>query len=222
MPYNYSLSKKYSLNRAIMRPLFRGLFHILSRVQVFGKENVPRQGAYLITINHVSLFEPPLVMAFWPVALEAVGAVDIWKRRGQATLARLYGAIPVHRGEYDRTLLDAMLAVLNSGRPLLIAPEGARSHAPGMRQAHPGAAYIVDKTGVQVVPVGVVGGTDDFLRRALRGQRPPFEMRIGQPFSLPLVEGRGAARRAALQENADRIMRQIAALMPAEYHGIYA
>ena len=174
MPYNYSLSKKYSLNRAIMRPLFRGLFHILSRVQVFGKENVPRQGAYLITINHVSLFEPPLVMAFWPVALEAVGAVDIWKRRGQATLARLYGAIPVHRGEYDRTLLDAMLAVLNSGRPLLIAPEGARSHAPGMRQAHPGAAYIVDKTGVQVVPVGVVGGTDDFLRRALRGQRPPF------------------------------------------------
>jgi 1-acyl-sn-glycerol-3-phosphate acyltransferase len=222
MPYNYSLSKKYSLNRAIMRPLFRGLFHILSRVQVFGKENVPRQGAYLITINHVSLFEPPLVMAFWPVALEAVGAVDIWKRRGQATLARLYGAIPVHRGEYDRTLLDAMLAVLNSGRPLLIAPEGARSHAPGMRQAHPGAAYIVDKTGVQVVPVGVVGGTDDFLRRALRGQRPPLEMRIGQPFSLPLVEGRGAARRAALQENADRIMRQIAALMPAEYHGIYA
>jgi hypothetical protein len=46
-------------------------------------------------------------------------------------------------------------------------------------------------------------------------------MRIGQPFSLPPVEGKGAVRRESLQTNADQIMQAIATLMPPEYHGVY-
>lgn len=222
MTTEYRVPVRISLSRALLRPLFRGLFHVLSRVRITGKENVPRAGAYLITINHVSLFEPPLAIAFWPVAPEAIGAVDIWARRGQATLARFYGGIQVHRGEYDRRLLDTMLAVLNSGLPLLMAPEGRRSHKPGMQRARPGAAYVVDKTGVSVVPVGIMGSSDDFLRCALRGERPTLEIHIGRPFTLPPVEGKGKARRDALQRNADEIMRQIAALLPPEYRGVYA
>jgi 1-acyl-sn-glycerol-3-phosphate acyltransferase len=53
------------------------LFHLLSRVHLSGLEHIPVQGPYLIAVNHVSLFEPPLVLAFWPVAPEAVGAAEI-------------------------------------------------------------------------------------------------------------------------------------------------
>jgi len=87
--------------RSILRPIFRGIFHIISHVKISGRENVPSKGAYLIAINHVSLFEPPFVLAFWPIAPEAAGAADIWERRGQSLLARSYGGIPVRRGEYD-------------------------------------------------------------------------------------------------------------------------
>jgi 1-acyl-sn-glycerol-3-phosphate acyltransferase len=133
----------------------------------------------------------------------------------------LYGGIPVHRGEYDRQLLDTTMAALQSGKPLLIAPEGGRSHTPGMRRALPGVAYIVDKTDVPVVPVGLVGATDDFLQQAFHFHRPIIEMRIGKSLRLPPVEGKGAARREALQANVDQIMLHIAALVPAEYRGIY-
>jgi 1-acyl-sn-glycerol-3-phosphate acyltransferase len=90
-----------------------------------------------------------------------------------------------------------------------------------MQRAHPGAAYIVDKTRVPVLPVGIVGTTEDFFSRAIRLHRPTIEMRIGKPYNLPPIEGKGADRRAALQANADQIMLAIAALVPPEYRGIY-
>ncbi|MBN1148607.1 MAG: 1-acyl-sn-glycerol-3-phosphate acyltransferase [Anaerolineales bacterium] len=218
----YSVPLHTRILRTVLRPIFRGIFHILSRVRITGRENVPQGGAYLIAINHVSLYEAPFILAFWPVTPEAVGAVDIWSRPGQSILARIYGGIPVHRGEYDRSLVETMKSVLESGRPILIAPEGGRSHTPGMRRGLPGAAFVVEQAATPVVPVGIAGATDDFLALALRGKRPVIEMHIGKPMRLRPVEGKGQARREARQRNADRIMFQIAALLPPEYRGVYA
>ena len=217
----YQVPFRIRLFRTLMRPVFRGLFHLLSRVEISGLENIPKQGAYLIAINHVSLYEPPFVLAFWSVAPEAVSAVDIWQRRGQSLLARLYGGIPVHRGEYDRKLIERMQAALQSGRPLLIAPEGGRSHRPGMRRALPGVAYVLEKCPVPVVPVGITGATDDFLRLALRCKRPLLKMQIGKPIMLPNEPARGEARRDIRQRHADMIMQHIARLVPPEYRGVY-
>lgn len=218
---HYQVPGYVKLFRWTFRPIFRRLFHILGRVTVVGKENVPQEGAYLIAINHISIIEPPLVLAFWPIAPEAVGAVDIWSRPGQSTLARLYGGIPVHRSNYDRHLLETMVAVLRSGRPIVIAPEGGRTHTPGLKTGLPGVAYVIDKAKVPIVPVGIVGSTEDFLHRATRGQRPTVEMRIGKPFRLPDIIGRGDVRKEALQRNTDMIMIEIARLLPPEYHGVY-
>jgi 1-acyl-sn-glycerol-3-phosphate acyltransferase len=218
----YTVPFKIRLARAILRPAFRLVFHLLSQVTITGLENVPKHGPYLIAINHVSLFEPPFILAFWPTAPEAAGATDIWSRPGQSVLARLYGGIPVHRGEYDRQLLDTLLGVLRAGYPLLIAPEGGRSHTPGMRRALPGVAFLVEKTNIPVLPVGLIGTTDDFLQRALRGDRPTLYMHIGAPIHLPAVGGKGDERRLARQRNVDQIMYAIASLLPAEYRGVYA
>jgi len=219
-PYKVPLHNR--IFRTILRPIFRGLFHILSQVKVSGKENVPEKSAYLIAMNHVSLFEPPFVLAFWPVAPEAVGAVDIWSRPGQSLLAKMYGGIQVHRGEYDRQLIEKMVSALNAGRPLLIAPEGGRSHTLGMRRALPGVAHIIDKARVPVVPVGILGATDEFLSKALRGKRTTIEMRIGKPAYIDPIEGHGKTRRLSRQNNADKIMLLIADLLPPEYHGFYS
>jgi len=217
----YQVAWSTQMIRTILRPIFRGLFYLLSQVKIVGKVNIPTSGAYLIVINHVSLYEPPFILAFWPVSPEAAGAVDLWDRAGQSTLARLYGGIQVHRGEYDRELIDTILHVLRSGYPLLIAPEGGRSHSIGMRRAMPGAAFLVDQADVPIVPVGICGTSDDFLKKALELKRPKIEMRIGQPFRLPPIQGKGESRRTARQRNADLIMLKICELLPEEYHGFY-
>ncbi len=210
------------LGRPLARLLLGTLFHILAPVRISGKKNIPLGKPYVVAFNHVSLFDPPFLGVFWPEQVEAMGAVDIWSKPGQNILARLWGGIQVHRGEYDRALFDKVIGALRSGLPLMIAPEGGRSHAPGLRQAKPGIAYIIEQTGVPVIPVGIVGTTDDFWKKASRGKRPTLEMHIGQPLQLPPVEGRGEARRAARQANTDLVMRAIADLLPPEYRGYYA
>lgn len=222
----YRVAWRHRLFRWLFRPIFRFLFHLLSSVNIYGMENIPTDQPYLVAINHVSLYEPPFVLAFWPRPLEAVGAVEIWQRRGQAILAHLYGGIQVHRGQFDRQLIDKMLSAVRSGYPLLIAPEGGRTHTLAMRRALPGAAYIIHKANLPVIPVGIVGTTDDFFIRAWRGfwrrgPRARLEMHIGKPVILPAVSGRGENRRQALQANADLIMAHIGRMLPEAYHGEY-
>jgi 1-acyl-sn-glycerol-3-phosphate acyltransferase len=217
----YRVPFKNRFARALLRPTFRGLFHILARIHITGKENIPQKGPYIIAMNHVSTYDPPLVVAFWPHTPEVVGAVEIWSRPGQGVLARLYGGIPVHRGQYDRKLMETMIAALNSGRPLVIAPEGGRSHTPGLRCGLPGIVHAMDQAHVPVISVGVVGTTDDFFSRAIHGERPLLVMNIGNPIILPPIEGSGEKRRLARQRNVELIMRQIAFLLPEEYRGVY-
>ncbi|MFZ5818487.1 MAG: lysophospholipid acyltransferase family protein [Chloroflexota bacterium] len=218
----YRVPLRFRLSRPALRAVFRLIFRILGRVKVTGKENVPRGQPYVVAINHISLFDPPLAAAFWPEALEIIGASDVFERPGQGQLVRLYGVLPVHRGAFDRALLRRAVAAIRAGRPMLIAPEGGRSHVASMRRAFPGIAYLIEETGVPVVPAGLVGTTDDFWQRARRGERPRLEMRIGRPFTLPPVTGKGAERRAARQRNADLVMRHVAGLLPEEYRGVYA
>ncbi|MBN1538464.1 MAG: 1-acyl-sn-glycerol-3-phosphate acyltransferase [Anaerolineales bacterium] len=218
----YSVPLYTQAARSTLRPIFRAIFHLISHVIITGKENVPRQGPYLVAINHVSLYDPPLAVAFWPTAPEVLGAEDVWHRPGQNILAILYRGIPVRRGEYDRQPLERMLQALRSGFPVLLAPEGHRSHRPGLNKAQSGIAYLVEKYPVDVIPVGIVGTTDDFWQQAIHGERPRVFMHIGVPLHLPPIDDSNNNHRAARQQNADLVMARIAALLPPEYRGVYA
>ena len=218
----YRVPLHYRIIRFFMKPIFRGIFHILGNVTVFGKEHIPYGKPYVVAMNHVSIFDPPFVAAFWPEQLEIIGAADVFDKPGQGVVLKAYGVIPVHRGDYDRALLTKIIRIIKSGLPLLIAPEGGRSHVPAMRRAMPGVGYIIEQTGVPVLPTALVGTTEDFWQRARRGERPHLEMRIGKQIHLPEITVRGTERHAARQHNADLVMRHLAGLLPEEYRGIYA
>jgi 1-acyl-sn-glycerol-3-phosphate acyltransferase len=210
------------LTRPIVRFTLRIIFLILSPVKITGRKNIPLKEPYIVAINHVSLFEAPFIGSFWPEQLEVIGASDVWERPGQNILARMWGGIQVHRGDYDRAAIESVISALRSGHPLLIAPEGQRSHVPGLRQAKTGIAFIVANTGIPVIPVGIIGTTDDYWNKASKGERPQLEMHIGKPIRLPPSEGKEIGRHQSRQYNSDLIMRHIAGLLPEAYRGIYA
>lgn len=208
--------------RIFLRTLFRLILRLFFRVRITGKENIPKGETYLLASNHVSLLEPPLLLSFWPEMPEALAGHDVWDRPGQGVLVKGWGAIPVKRGEYDRVVIDSMMAALQTGHPLLIFPEGGRSHEPRLRRALPGVAYLVDKVNVPVLPMAVIGSHDDLLKELFKFKRPVIEIKIGEVFRLPQITERGEARRVARQRNADEVMLHIAALLPESYHGVYA
>ncbi|MEA2008176.1 MAG: lysophospholipid acyltransferase family protein [Chloroflexota bacterium] len=221
MNSNYEIPFINKIYRRILRAFFQGIFRLLGPVRIIGKENVPQEAPYVIAMNHVSILEVPFIGSFWPIFPEIIGAADVWRRPGQAIFARMYHGLPVHRGEYDRRALAIVIDVLKAGKILLISPEGTRSHTPGLQRAKSGIAYIVDKTQVPVVPVGIVGTTEDYFKNGFTGKRPILEMRIGKPIQLPPIKGHGEERREARQQNTDKVMAHIAALLPPEYRGEY-
>jgi 1-acyl-sn-glycerol-3-phosphate acyltransferase len=222
MSVAYSVPFRFRVSRPVLRAVFRGIFHVLARVQIAGKENIPFGTPYVVAINHVSIFDPPFAASFWPEQLEIIGASDVFDKPGQGQLLKAYGVIPVHRGDYDRALFVKIIQIIKSGMPLLIAPEGGRSHVTAMQRAKPGIAYIVEQTGVPVIPAALIGTTEDFWQRAKRGERPSLKMRIGKPVTLPQITSKGVERHEARQANADLVMSQLAGLLPEEYRGVYA
>jgi 1-acyl-sn-glycerol-3-phosphate acyltransferase len=209
------------ITRPLLKLIFRGIFRLLGRIEVSGLENIPRGQPYIAALNHVSIVDPPVMLCFWPEMLEAVGASDVFDKPVQGELLRLYGVIPVHRGAYDRALIENILSLLKDGRPMMIAPEGGRSHVTALRRAKPGVGFILQRAGVPVIPVGLVGTTGDFLRLGLRGKRPLIEIRIGKPVTLGTGSGINRERREARQQIADLVMSHIAGLLPEAYRGVY-
>jgi len=209
------------INRRFLKIFFKGFFHLLGKVELIGMENIPDHNKYVAIFNHVSLVEVPFIAAFWPTILEIIGAAVVWDRPGVSIVVKMWSGVRVKRTEFDRDVFKQVIQVFEANRPLMISPEGGRSHSPGLRRGKPGVAYIIDKVDVEVLPVAVVGNTMDFLKKGIRGERPPIQMIVGEPFRLPPIDGRGEERRSKRQNNTDYSMARLAALLPESYRGVY-
>ncbi|HWQ04212.1 MAG TPA: lysophospholipid acyltransferase family protein [Longilinea sp.] len=218
----YHIAPENRIGRWVIRAIGCILYRAFAKIRIFGLENVPARGGYIIAFNHISIFEPPFIMTHWPVAPEAIGAVEVWQEPEKKYLARMYGGIPIDRDQVSREPLLKAVQVLRSGYPLMMSPEGRLTWQPGLRRAKWGVAYLADKARVPVIPVGITGSTGDFLKQVLDLKRPTLETRIGKLISLPPLESISSNRRDALQHNGDLVMKQIAALLPEEYRGVYS
>jgi 1-acyl-sn-glycerol-3-phosphate acyltransferase len=201
-------------NRAF-RSLARLTLRALARVAVAGVENVPLTGGVLLAMNHIGDADVALVISHAPRPLAIIGKSEIlgWPVIGLA--ARAYGMIPVRRGEPDRATLQKSIDVLRAGWALLIAPEGRESPSGTLERAREGPAFIALHAGAPIVPVAITGTKwRQIFSEWKRLRRPRLTVTFGPAFTLPP----GIKRRAA----ADEMMRRIAALLPADYRGVYA
>lgn len=222
MEDQYRVPLNIQISRRFLRFFFRGLFHTLGKVKLYGMEKIPTNNKYVVAFNHVSMVEVPFIGSFWPTILEIIGATVVWERPVHALVAKGWAGIQVYREGFDREVFQKVIQVFESGRPLMISPEGTRSRTPGLLRGKPGVAYIVDKVKVPVIPVAVVGNTYEFLKEGIRGKRPTIQMIVGDLIDLPPLTGRGEEKRNMRQHNTDIIMARIAELLPEDYRGVYS
>lgn len=190
----------------------------LARLDIQGLENMPAQGAFVGVVNHLSSFDPLVVMAMMPVRRVTMFAAIEHRHDfifGWA-LDRL-GAIWIDRDDPSRDALRIALNELSLGTAFGIAPEGTRSRTGALLEGKTGAAYLATRANVPLVPT-VVWGTEQIKHNIRRFKRTPVHVRIGELIHLPL----GRASTAQLQEYTDLIMRRMAAMLPPQYRGVYA
>ncbi len=206
----------------ITNVLQRGTLRLFSDWKVTGAENVPPVGPVVIVSNHLSNLDPSLLSSSLPRRLnylakdgifDAVGPLGRWYL-GQ------YGAFPIDRAAADVAAFRWSLRQLQRDAALVIFPEGTRSRTARMNRAKPGVVSLILRSGAPVLPVGITG--TERMEAFLRVVNPTGKIRvnIGQPFSLPNIEGRPG--RELLDSMTTDVMHRVCDLLPESYHGYYA
>ncbi|MGA2055039.1 MAG: acyl-[ACP]--phospholipid O-acyltransferase [Bradyrhizobium sp.] len=185
------------------------LFRAMFRVEVRGIENLPAPGTrMLITPNHVSLIDGPLVHATLPI--EASFAVD-------TGIAKAWWAKPFLQQIRHYTMDPSkplaardLIKLVATGEPVVIFPEGRITVSGSLMKVYDGTAMIADKADAVVVPVRIEGAQRSYLSYLKNGEIkrslfPKVTISILPPVKLPVDPSlRGKVRRnaagAALQD----------------------
>ncbi len=183
------------------------LAKVLFRLEVRGKEHVPRDEPFILAPVHRSNVDFGLVVSCVGTRtprLRFLAKDTIWK----GPLGRLWtalGAIPVHRGTPDRDALRACIAVIGAGESLVMFPEGTRQSGPEVRELFDGPAYVQARTGAPIVPVGI-GGSEAAMPKGAKFIRPrKVILTVGPPLAAPEKNENGRVPRRAVREQTERL-----------------
>ncbi len=206
---------EYDRKRRALYALLRAIVPTFCKVEVSGLENVPRQGATSLMINHVSYLDPIVVTYSIPfryvISLSKAENFDIplvsW-------FLKQWGGYPINRGDYDRKALMQTIALMQSGQLVLMAPEGTR-HPEGLLPAKDGLAYVATKADAVIVPTAICGATD-WRQRMKRFRRAYARVVFGKPFRFR-TGGRRRIPRQQLSRMSAEAMYQLAQTIPDNY-----
>ncbi len=184
------------------------------RVRVEGLERVPADGPAIISPNHRSFFDSPLVMAMAPRPVVFLGKAEYMDSRSTKYLFPAVGMVPIKREAKKSSMaaLETAAELLAAGQLVGIYPEGTRSRDGFLHRGHSGVAHLAMMTGAPIVPVGIVG-TDRVQPIGSSLPRPfraPIRLRFGEPIHPDRYRYGGSRKRRA--QMLDDVMAAIAAM----------
>jgi len=190
-----------------VRFVARSLGRLLWGIRVEGLENVPRSGPLLVTSNHVSNLDPPVIGSLIPRESGFVAKKELFSVPGLGALIRSVNALPLDRSRLSVETLDRFGAFLATGRALVWFPEGTRSRTGELGKAKVGVGILLARHPVTVLPVHVEGTNTPFRSMLRRGR---MRVVFGRPYVLPKGEGSAAAtERADYRRIADSVLDRI-------------
>jgi 1-acyl-sn-glycerol-3-phosphate acyltransferase len=205
-----------------LRFLIRTLLKLIARFEIRGKENVPLTGGMIISSNHIGILD--IIMVYFAIDRTDlfIPVAEKWEQIGWIKwLGKQLNFLFVDRYNPDLKAMRKMIALMEEGKCLVIAPEGTRSRVGSLIEGKPGVAYLAARSGFPVVPVAITGTEDEIILANLkRLKKSKVTLTAGNIFTIPPLPKTN--RDAALQNYIDEIMCQMAALLPEKYRGVYA
>jgi len=148
--------KFYNLSRKWARLLLK-----ISGVKVVleGAENLEHGKAYIIASNHSSIYDIPVMLAYFPLNInilykEELEKFPIW---GFGLKKSPFVAINRSRPRKAAASLQIAADKVTAGVSLFIFPEGTRTKDGTLGEFKRGALSVAGKTGADILPVAISG-----------------------------------------------------------------
>ncbi len=188
----------------LLKFIFRVYFRTFYKVEIIGLDNIPQTGAVILTCNHVSNFDPPLVGGFVGLRRDPIYIIkkELLSVPLIGAMLKSFGFIAIdrYRKGGDLHSLKQALKVIKSGKALFIFPEGTRSKTGKPIKPKAGVGFLLWHCQAPVIPI-----------RVFNTEKLPFtrnlKVVIGKPFMLEKQEGKQTKEQ--FQDFADQVMQQI-------------
>jgi 1-acyl-sn-glycerol-3-phosphate acyltransferase len=158
--------KRFNKTRALVQMatarLFVGPFHyVYNRLQVTGRKHIPKRGPFLVVSNHLSYFDPPIVVISVDRPMGFVAKKELFEKAWLNALINFFGAIEVDREKPSLSTMRTIRRVFQAGWSVGIFIEGTRNRTPGtLGQPHLGPAYLAWSNRVPILPAGLLNTND--------------------------------------------------------------
>jgi len=143
----------YSIARAIAWIILK----IFWQMKVEGFENIPKKGAVIIASNHVSYLDPAVLVASLNRKIYFIAKKEVFKNTFVSFILKNLNAFSVDRENVDILAFKKAINILREEKVLGTFPEGTRSSNGELQELKLGAIKIAVKTGVPILPVGIIG-----------------------------------------------------------------
>jgi long-chain acyl-CoA synthetase len=178
-----------SAGRYLIRSALKIILKLYGRMSCSGIENLPPKGPYIITPNHLSNADAPLVLSAMPWSIGSqtffLGITKFFGGPITSRIAKVIQVIPVDMDARLYSALQLSAYVLRRGKVLCVFPEGSRTRDGQIKEFKKGVGIIAKELNVPMVPVAI-RGTYDMLRP---GRRFPRPVKVGVTFGKPVYPG---------------------------------
>jgi 1-acyl-sn-glycerol-3-phosphate acyltransferase len=170
----------YNILRFLSWIILKVFFHL----EVFGRENIPKKGGFILASNHTSYLDPIAVGVASPRKLSYMARSDLFKDRLFGWLLTNINVFPVERESADLSALKEAMKRVKRGNGLLLFTEGTRQTENFLTRAYAGIGFLAVKLDVPVVPVFVKGTLQAWPKHAKSIKRSKISVYFGSQIPI--------------------------------------
>lgn len=140
----------------LLRDFCRLISFLIYRVEITGKENIPKEGPFVVVGNHLSLIDPIIIAFITKRPIHYMAKAELFRTKISKWIFESVKTIKVERGTNDISAIKKSLQVLKNGHILGIFPEGTRTTGRNSNnQVKSGAVMLAHRAKVNILPVAI-------------------------------------------------------------------
>ena len=148
--YSFYQTSKWAMNR---------IKDSGATINVFGKENIPKDRNVVFISNHQGDFDIAIFMALIPKEKGFVAKIELNKIPILRTWMKYLGCVFMDRNDLKQSLktINEAISFIKKGHSMVIFPEGTRSKGDKMGDFKAGSFKLATKTNTPIIPVTIDG-----------------------------------------------------------------
>lgn len=155
-------------------------YHFIYRLEIYGKENIPKTNDYVVVGNHLSNLDPPLVAHVLPNPVAFMAKQELFYDPFMKTMMDWLGAFAVNRDKVGLSTIKTAKSIKDTKKWVLgLFPQGTREKGCEIHKVTKGFVGLAKATKCNILPIGIIG-TDNPKKIPFTGK---IIVRIG-----PIIE----------------------------------